>query len=207
MVKFLPKRNFLEQDFRAFVDKILDKVFEKNIRKKEKMIKQVNTPPFMPQDISGLIFWIAFCKFGSIQKGGVAPWELSPACCSEDFTQLSLIFYGLNIWLYFLHLKIKILQDSQQREKGEFLKTTGIGFIEFCKHEQALAFVKFAQNNKNTIKDVLGNLPIIEFGIEDIRFLKKREKIIENMKNTQKNMQAAGSSKKQDQSKDKNRAA
>lgn len=142
MVKFLPKRNFLEQDFRAFVDKILDKVFEKNIRKKEKMIKQ-----------------------------------------------------------------IKILQDSQQREKGEFLKTTGIGFIEFCKHEQALAFVKFAQNNKNTIKDVLGNLPIIEFGIEDIRFLKKREKIIENMKNTQKNMQAAGSSKKQDQSKDKNRAA
>jgi len=71
--------------------------------------------------------------------------------------------------------QVKILLDGDRTNKDGTPKNKGSGFVEFKEHEHALLCLRAINNNPKTFR--ADRRPIVEFAVEDVRVIKKREAI------------------------------
>jgi nucleolar protein 4 len=71
-------------------------------------------------------------------------------------------------------VQVKILRESEESSRGEEKgRSKGIAFVEFVSHEHALCALRQLNNNPKVWGEE--HRPIVEFAVDDVRALKKRE--------------------------------
>lgn len=71
-------------------------------------------------------------------------------------------------------VQVKILRESEESNRGEEKgRSKGIAFVEFATHEHALCALRQLNNNPKVWGEE--HRPIVEFAVDDVRALKKRE--------------------------------
>ena len=77
--------------------------------------------------------------------------------------------------------KVMIIREKERVDEDGNLRSRGFGFVDFAEHEDAVFFLEKIQEQENYQKLNQKRVPIVEFAIEDIKEIKKRENILQKV--------------------------
>lgn len=86
--------------------------------------------------------------------------------------------------------QVKVLRDSEKTDADGNLKSKGIAFVEFVEHQHALVALRQLNNNPKTFTKE--RRPIIEFAVENVKVLKKREEQVSKQQKAGKQLRGRG---------------